>query len=70
MLADEQLHVEIQRAVAAANTAVSRAESIRAFRLLPREFSLEQGLLTPSLKLRRAAIAEHYSTDIEELYLS
>ncbi|MER7845306.1 AMP-binding protein [Kitasatospora sp. NPDC096077] len=70
VLADEQLHVEVQRAVAAANTAVSRAESIRAFRLLPREFSVEQGLLTPSLKLRRAAIAEHYASDIEELYLS
>ncbi|MQS15112.1 long-chain fatty acid--CoA ligase [Streptomyces kaniharaensis] len=68
VLADEQLHAEIQRAVAAANTAVSRAESIRAFRLLLREFSVDQGLLTPSLKLRRAAIAEHYATDIEELY--
>ncbi len=70
VLADEELHVEIQRAVAAANTAVSRAESIRAFRLLPREFSQEQGLLTPSLKLRRAAAAEYYADDIEELYLS
>ncbi|WP_369182581.1 long-chain fatty acid--CoA ligase [Streptomyces sp. Y1] len=68
VLADEQLHVEIQRAVAAANAAVSRAESIRAFRLLPREFSQEQGLLTPSLKLRRAAITRHHAQDIEELY--
>ncbi|MEU9077280.1 AMP-dependent synthetase/ligase [Kitasatospora sp. NPDC048538] len=70
VLADEQLHTEIQRAVAAANTAVSRAESIRAFRLLPREFSQEQGLLTPSLKLRRAAIAEYYAEDVAELYVS
>ncbi|MGW1177678.1 AMP-dependent synthetase/ligase, partial [Kitasatospora sp. NPDC002543] len=69
-LADEELHVEVQRAVAAANTAVSRAESIRAFRLLPREFSEDQGLLTPSLKLRRGAIAAHYAADIEELYRS
>ncbi|MDH6706751.1 long-chain acyl-CoA synthetase [Kitasatospora sp. MAA19] len=69
VLADEQLHAEVQRAVAAANTAVSRAESIRAFRLLPREFSQEQGLLTPSLKLRRAAIAEYYAEDVAELYV-
>lgn len=69
-LADEELHAEIQRAVAAANTAVSRAESIRAFRLLPRDFTLEQGLLTPSLKLRRQAIVEWYAADIEELYHS
>ncbi|MDH6133501.1 long-chain acyl-CoA synthetase [Kitasatospora sp. MAA4] len=69
-LADEELHAEIQRAVAAANTAVSRAESIRAFRLLPRDFTVEQGLLTPSLKLRRKAIADWYAADIEELYTS
>ncbi|MEV0532880.1 AMP-dependent synthetase/ligase [Kitasatospora sp. NPDC050463] len=68
VLSDEQLHAEIQRAVAAANTAVSRAESIRAFRLLPREFGVDQGLLTPSLKLRRSAITEYYRPDIEELY--
>ncbi|GAA2841806.1 AMP-dependent synthetase/ligase [Kitasatospora paracochleata] len=67
-LADEELHAEIQRAVAAANTTVSRAESIRAFRLLPKEFTVEDGLLTPSLKLRRHAIADRYAADIEELY--
>ncbi|GAA1270963.1 AMP-dependent synthetase/ligase [Kitasatospora nipponensis] len=67
-LADDELHLEIQRAVAAANTAVSRAESIRAFRLLPKEFTVEQGLLTPSLKLRRKAITDWYAADIEELY--
>ncbi|MDH6144984.1 long-chain acyl-CoA synthetase [Kitasatospora sp. GP30] len=68
MLTDEELHLEIQRAVAAANTSVSRAESIRAFRLLPGDFTVEQGLLTPSLKLRRKAIAEHFAADIEALY--
>ncbi|GAA1413675.1 AMP-dependent synthetase/ligase [Kitasatospora putterlickiae] len=68
VLTDEELHTEIQRAVATANAAVSRAESIRAFRLLPREFGVEQGLMTPSLKLRRSAIADHYAADIEELY--
>ncbi|MEY9948214.1 long-chain acyl-CoA synthetase [Kitasatospora sp. GAS1066B] len=67
-LADPELHAEIQRAVAGANTAVSRAESIRAFRLLPGGFTVEQGLLTPSLKLRRQVIAEWYAADIEALY--
>ncbi|MDH6125548.1 long-chain fatty acid--CoA ligase [Kitasatospora sp. GP82] len=68
VLTDEDLLAEIQRAVAVANTAVSRAESIRAFRLLPGEFSTDQGLLTPSLKLRRQAIIRHYADDIDELY--
>ncbi|MFE1317866.1 AMP-dependent synthetase/ligase [Kitasatospora phosalacinea] len=67
-LSDPELHQEVQRAVGAANTTVSRAESIRAFRLLPREFSVEDGLLTPSLKIRRSAVAERYAQDIEELY--
>ncbi|MEU6084811.1 AMP-dependent synthetase/ligase [Streptomyces sp. NPDC047108] len=67
-LADQDLHHEIQRAVTAANSAVSRAESIRAFRILPREFTAAGGLVTPSLKLRRSAIVQAYAQDIEELY--
>ncbi|MGW2342110.1 AMP-dependent synthetase/ligase [Streptomyces sp. NPDC001661] len=65
---DEQLHGHIQRAVSRANSRVSRAESIRAFRILPHEFGATQGLLTPSLKVRRAAVLEAYAQDIEELY--
>ncbi|MFG2196515.1 AMP-dependent synthetase/ligase [Streptomyces sp. NPDC048639] len=66
--ADQDLHNEIQRAVTAANSAVSRAESIRAFRILPREFTAAGGMMTPSLKLRRSAIVQAYAEDIEELY--
>ncbi|MGP3948110.1 AMP-dependent synthetase/ligase [Streptomyces sp. 7N604] len=65
---DEELRTEIQRAVTAANSAVSRAESVRAFRILPFEFSAADGLLTPSLKLRRGAIVQAYAQDIEDLY--
>ncbi|WP_344321604.1 AMP-dependent synthetase/ligase [Streptomyces macrosporus] len=69
-LRNEELCAEIQRAVSMANNAVSRAESIRAFRILPAEFSMEQGLVTPSLKMRRAAIVKMYAAEIEELYTS
>ncbi|MGD3110400.1 AMP-dependent synthetase/ligase [Streptomyces sp. YGL11-2] len=65
---EEQLQAEVRRAVARANAAVSRAESIRAFRVLPGEFSQEAGLLTPSLKLRRAAIVKAYASEIDALY--
>ncbi|MEV6652050.1 AMP-dependent synthetase/ligase [Streptomyces sp. NPDC051219] len=68
MTEDEQLRAQIQRAVSRANTLVSRAESIRAFRILPNEFSMEEGLMTPSLKLRRGAITRAYAADIEALY--
>ncbi|MEY9873937.1 long-chain acyl-CoA synthetase [Streptacidiphilus sp. MAP12-33] len=67
--ADPDIHAELQRAVLAANTAVSRAESVRAFRVLPIDFTEESGLLTPSLKLRRRAITRACAADIEALYL-
>lgn len=60
----------IQAAVDEANSLVSRAESIREFRIVAGDFSSANGLLTSSLKLRRAAIAEAYSADIDQLYMS
>ncbi|MFB7707656.1 AMP-dependent synthetase/ligase [Streptomyces sp. NPDC056105] len=65
---DEELRAQIQRAVSRANTRVSRAESIREFRILPGEFTPDTGLLTPSLKLRRSAILAAYAQDVERLY--
>ena len=45
-------------------------EQVRRFVLLPREFSQEEGELTPTLKLRRRVIEEHFSRDIEALYVA
>ncbi|WP_413797788.1 AMP-dependent synthetase/ligase [Streptomyces iranensis] len=66
--ANKALHAEIQQAVSTANLSVSRAESIRAFRILPKEFTVEEGLLTPSLKLRRDAVYKLCAAQIEQLY--
>jgi long-chain acyl-CoA synthetase len=68
LLHDPELETEIRRAVVAANTRVSQAESIRTFRILGGQFSEEDGLLTPSLKLKRAAIEKAYAKEIEALY--
>lgn len=68
LLRDEDLETEMRRAVVAANTQVSQAESIRTFRILATPFTEEDGLLTPSLKLRRAAIEVAYAAEIEALY--
>ncbi|MEV4314448.1 long-chain fatty acid--CoA ligase [Actinocrispum sp. NPDC049592] len=65
---DPDLHATIQSAVDSANQAVSRAESIRAFTVLPRDFSEERGEVTPSLKLRREVIAKAYADRIESIY--
>ncbi|SCK44305.1 long-chain fatty acid--CoA ligase [Streptomyces sp. WMMB 322] len=64
----EELEREVGRAMVAANSALSRAESIRSFRILPEEFSMADGLVTPSLKLRRSEITRMYAEEIEELY--
>lgn len=65
---ENALREEIGRAVAAANSAVSRSESIRAFRILPQPFDQNNGLLTPSMKLRRDSIVAHYAAEIEAMY--
>jgi long-chain acyl-CoA synthetase len=65
---ENALRDEIGRAVAAANSAVSRSESIRVFRVLPEPFDQVNGLLTPSMKLRRDSIVQHYAAEIEAMY--
>lgn len=70
LIRDPDLETEVRRAVVAANTLVSQAESIRTFRILAGQFSEEGGLLTPSLKLKRRAIEKAYTREIEALYHS
>ncbi|MFD8147744.1 AMP-dependent synthetase/ligase [Streptomyces sp. NPDC059708] len=62
------LRAHLERAVAAANATVSRPSRIRAFHVLAEELSVEAGTLTPTLKLRRAAVAERYAAEIAALY--
>ncbi|MFJ3623325.1 AMP-dependent synthetase/ligase [Streptomyces iakyrus] len=65
---DERLRADVQKAVDHANEAVSRAESIRAFTLVEGDFTEENGLLTPSLKVKRQAATAAYADVIEALY--
>jgi len=65
---DPDLRAEIQAAVDDANAAVSKAESIRAWRLIDAQFTEESGHMTPTLKLKRAVVASDHAADIEALY--
>ncbi|MFI7088024.1 AMP-dependent synthetase/ligase [Streptomyces anulatus] len=65
---DEDLRTSLQKAVDEANRLVSRAESIRKFTVLAVDFTEEAGHLTPSLKLKRDAIARDFAGEIEALY--
>lgn len=68
-LADDlELRAVIESAVADANRSVSRAESIRAFALLPADLTIAAGELTPTLKVRRAVVQENYGQLIDRLY--
>ena len=59
---------ELQAAVDDANKAVSRAESIRKFRILDSDFTESSGHLTPSLKVKRSVVSKDYAREIEKLY--
>ncbi len=65
---DPELIAEIQVAVDDANQAVSRAESIRRFRILHSDFTEGNGYLTPSLKVRRNLVTKDYAADIDAIY--
>ncbi|MDN5795055.1 MAG: AMP-dependent synthetase/ligase [Intrasporangium sp.] len=58
----------LQTAIDRANEAVSRAESIRKFAILPDDFTEENGYLTPSLKLKRPLVLKDFADEVEKLY--
>jgi long-chain acyl-CoA synthetase len=66
--ADPDLVAEVQEAVDDANGAVSRAESIRVFRILAGDFTEANGMLTPSLKVKRTVVAKEYADEIAAIY--
>ena len=65
---DSQLLSVIQTAVDEANKAVSKAESIRKFRILTTDFTIAGGQLTAKLSVKRHVIAQEFASEIEALY--
>jgi long-chain acyl-CoA synthetase len=65
---DSQLISVIQTAVDEANKAVSKAESIRKFRILTTDFTIAGGQLTAKLSVKRHVIAQEFASEIEALY--
>jgi long-chain acyl-CoA synthetase len=58
----------VQALVDDVNRDRTRVEQIKRFAILPRDFSQEEGEVTPTLKLRRRVIHEHFADEIERLY--
>jgi len=67
-LEDADLKAEIESAIADANNAVSKAEAIKAFRILPDDFTIEGGELTPTLKVKRKVVADKYASVMTQIY--
>jgi len=66
--ADDDLIAAVQQSIDDANKAVSKAESIKTFRILPEDLSIEGGELTPTLKVKRSVVASKYASVITDIY--
>ncbi|SDS44389.1 long-chain acyl-CoA synthetase [Paraoerskovia marina] len=67
-MTDDDVRHALDEAVARANQAVSRAESIRAFTILGTDFTIENDYLTPSMKVKRNLVVRDFADDIDALY--
>lgn len=68
LVADEDLHHAVQAEVDAVNARLAPFETIKYFRVLPKDFAVEEGELTPSLKIKRRVIREKYADRIAEMF--
>ena len=56
------------REIERVNSALARFETVRKFEVLPTEFSVDGGELTPTLKLKRKVVRQKFAARIEDLY--
>lgn len=63
-----EIRSEVQRALDAVNAELAPAEQMKRFTILPRDLSVAEGELTPTLKVKRNVVAEHFAPQIEAMY--
>ena len=68
MSRDPRVREAIQRAVDAVNARFARIQQIKRFDLLERDFSQDEGELTPTLKVKRPVVLEHFADRVARLY--
>jgi len=64
----DEVRVEVQTQVDVLNARFSSPEQVKKFSILPRDFTIDDGELTPTLKIRRKQISENWSAEIEAMY--
>ena len=62
------MHAAVQTAVDSVNADRARYEQIKRFAILPRDFTQDADEVTPTLKLKRKVILEHFSRELADLY--
>jgi long-chain acyl-CoA synthetase len=67
-LTDERKQARVQEIVDAVNRDRSRYEQIKRFAILPRDFSMDEGEVTPTLKLKRRVVLDHFASEVETIY--
>ena len=65
---DDENKKEIEFYIENLNKSLSLVEKVKKFKLIDKEFTIENGMLTPTLKLKRKKILENYKEDLEKLY--
>ncbi len=63
-----EIHAEIESQVMELNKQFAPPEQVKKFTILPRDFTVDDGELTPTLKIRRIQIRENWSDEIEQMY--
>ena len=65
---DDRFLQYLQRQIDAVNARLARVQAVKKFKVIPREFSVEGGELTPTMKVRRKVVVEKYKQEIDQLY--
>jgi long-subunit acyl-CoA synthetase (AMP-forming) len=65
---DEKFLQFLQRQIDAVNARLARVQAVKKFKVIPREFTVEGGELTPTMKVKRKVVAEKYKSEIDQLY--
>ena len=68
LVKSEEIHRMIEQRLEGLQQGLANHEKIKRFTLLPKEFTMENGELTNTLKVRRPVVAEHYKNEIEQMY--
>jgi long-chain acyl-CoA synthetase len=63
------VHTTVEKAVKTVNKQLASFEQVRKFKILARDFSIEQGELTPTMKVRRNRVLENHRVLVSEMYM-